>query len=516
MEMYGMANKNTQISNNKENNQNKNKNKNNNKMSTTNDIMMIHNQDDEIVEVVKEEPSQYTSMPPPPPPPLAILSFGNILQKFPEFLLHILSYIPDRIVWNSIASSNKKIYEKTKYEEAYQPPPPPPPWPINFKLHNVPGHHDHCCWHEELCNPIWSPNGTQIACSVTFHGNHKIIIFDQRRGLLRFHRHDDDDDDDDDNDNNDDDNDNNDDDNNNEIGWDAHILKHSYVPHLRFSPDGSFLVSASDDGFVKIWNYNSTAGYYQQLQEWNIRQESMNSTGYKRYKIDVSPCSRYVAVLSLGSDRHVFLKDIQNNGKTIESVLLHEIEWGRQIMFSSIDGHHSIFIRSYDIHSKENFIHIWRPFDGLFTILEHPYTGKNADSDFALSRDNSMIAICVMEEEYDRVMLYCIDNDNKSATKSKLTLKQSFSIRCYSSIRFTPNGKYLSYLNENGLIMFYNLITGNDITDQMNILYSNKKDHMCLNRFDFSPAGSGQRFLVQDRDRIYDGYYIASFWESSS
>jgi hypothetical protein len=42
------------------------------------------------------------------------LSFGNILEKFPEFLIHVLRYIPDRIVWNSIVSSYKKIYKKIK------------------------------------------------------------------------------------------------------------------------------------------------------------------------------------------------------------------------------------------------------------------------------------------------------------------------------------------------------------------------------------------------------------------
>ena len=68
---------------------------------TTNDNI-IRNRD----EMIAEEP-------PPPPPPL-LLASGNILHKFPEFLLLILPYIADRIVWNSIVSSNKKIYKKNK------------------------------------------------------------------------------------------------------------------------------------------------------------------------------------------------------------------------------------------------------------------------------------------------------------------------------------------------------------------------------------------------------------------
>ena len=90
-----------------------------NKQSTTmstNSSIHIHNQEE-----IKAEPT------PTSPPPMVMLSFGNILEKFPEFLLQVLSYIPDRIVWNSIASSHKKIYEKSK-QEAYL-----PPWPKNFK-----------------------------------------------------------------------------------------------------------------------------------------------------------------------------------------------------------------------------------------------------------------------------------------------------------------------------------------------------------------------------------------------
>ena len=127
----------------------------------------IHNQDEK-----KAESS------PTPPPPMVLLSFGSILEKFPEFLLQVLSYIPDRIVWNSIASSHKKIYEKSK-QEAYL-----PPWPTNFRLH-VPRYNL-----KEIHFPVWSPDGTQIACSTYDRTDgYRIVIFDQRRGLLRFRHH---------------------------------------------------------------------------------------------------------------------------------------------------------------------------------------------------------------------------------------------------------------------------------------------------------------------------------------
>ena len=441
---------------------------------------MNHNQDGEVV-LGLEQPLHSSNTPPP------TISFGNILQKFPEFLLHILPYIPDRIIWNSIASSNKKIYGKTKDEEAYQ-----PPWPINFKL-RIPGYS-----HDKIHSPVWSPDGTQIACFGELYDSEctTIVIFDQRRGLLHFHRHGDDDNDE-----------------NNEIGWCVYEQGCHYMMDVRFSPDGSFLVSAGEDGLIKIWNYNSTDGYYQQLQEWNVIQETNTPIRYIRFYIDVSPCSRYVAILS---DRHVLLKDVQNNGKTIKSVLLPEYKLGKQIMFSSIDSHHSIFIRSENVDGNGHTINIWRPRDDLFTILEHPNT-RYVDNDFALSRDNSMVAICATEDGQSRVMLYYF---NKSATNSKLSLKQSLSGHRFPSIRFTPDGKYLSYLNENRLLVFFSLITGSEITDQMNLSYSKKDDKISLTRvtrltrFDFSPVGCGQRFLVQERAGTSNACYIASFWES--
>ena len=123
-------------------------------MSTNNTI--IHSQDE-----IMDHPST-----PPLPLPLVLLSFGNILTKFPEFLLQVLPYIADRIVWNSIASSNKMIYENSKHE-AYQ-----PPWPINFKL-CIPGDGPH-----KIYSPVWSPDGTQIACFFKYGSEgYRIIIF---------------------------------------------------------------------------------------------------------------------------------------------------------------------------------------------------------------------------------------------------------------------------------------------------------------------------------------------------
>jgi hypothetical protein len=412
----------------------------------------------------------------------------------------------------------------------------PPPWPRNFKLQlrDLPGSY-------KLCNPgIWSPCGTQIACNTADYENHLhgIVIFDQRYGLLRFRRHGDDDNSN--SNSNINSNNNNNNNNNNEINWIVQYQTCYNIPDLKFSPDGSFLVSAgvtcSHYGFVIIWNYNITNDDggcdYKKLQEWNIIQE-LGDVEFRMIKIDVSPCSRYVAVLA---ESNVLLKDVQNNGKTIKSLLLPENEVGMQIIFSTTDGHRSIFIRISNIYSNRETIKIWRPYDdvvdehspdttvSLITILDHSSKRSFYEEyyEFALSRDNSMLALYDGEQQvYDgeqkvcKVMLYSIDNNNKSTA-----LIQSFPARC-TSIRFTPDDKYISYNNQNGLLAFWDITTGREITDKMNITYNkhnnNNKNEDNIHLVDFSPTGSGQRILVKDTSYTFKddhGFFTASYWES--
>ena len=131
-------------------------------------------------------------------PVVPALSLRNILLYFPDLLTQMLPYVADRTIFNSIASSNKDMYTKSKSVL--------PPWPIDYTLLSPRG------------PPTWSPCGTRIACAIN---SSNIVIVDQRRGPLRNN---------------------------------GHINAHGgfYINDLKFSPNGKFLVSTGYDGSVKL------------------------------------------------------------------------------------------------------------------------------------------------------------------------------------------------------------------------------------------------------------------------
>ena len=471
----------------------------------------IQNQTDEIM--VESHPT---------PPVVALLSFGNILEQFPEFLIHVLPYIPDRTIWNSIASCNQDMYEKSKASL--------PPWPTNYKL-NVPAvygpEEKDSRYHRDnrLFRPTWSPDGTQIAGST----KGKIIIFDQRRGRLRFRHHN---------------GHNNNNSNINDVGWIAHMNEFRPETCLLYSPDGSFLVSATTrlDGTVKIWKY-STDGNYELLREWNAPTDWIGRFDTDHH-IDISPCSRYIVVIV---DRNkILLKDIKNLRETIKSIVLDSCHV-HNVMFCKNDDQCSIFINVYNIQTKEEDIKIWRPYDSidddqkwrpddyifddereyydpndyldnrasLITVLE-PQLQKRT---VAFSHDSSMIVYRMegklVEDDDDdeyfyskRAMLYSIDNVTKSAT-----FKQSIPAPCNWNpiyLNFTPDDKCIVYRNKNGLLVFWNIKTEREITDQMKTTYN--VNHTCGQIYISPvPAGTIRRFLV--RDKTDECFCIASYWE---
>ena len=292
------------------------------------------------------------------------LSFGTILEEFPDFLSCVLLYIADRVIWNSITASNKDMHEKSK---AIQ-----PPWPRCYKL---PLSCD--CW-------SWSPCGTRIACSFQ---NNNVAIFDQRHGLL--HR------------------------------WRGNFDDGGYDPinDLKYSPDGRYLVSTDGTGiYVRLWDSRN----YEQLQEWDTREE----VGFEELtggdsRVSFSACSKYIAV-SIGTG--VFLKDVEN-GKTIKSLMLPNAmgQIVTKSVFSS-DGH-AIFIccremlqiwRPYlDADDDDRLVTIWRQ-----TENNPGYT------QCTFSHDHKMVAI-YSAHNYDQGgttgILWSIDMD-----RNRLTQKSNF------------------------------------------------------------------------------------------
>ena len=270
---------------------------------------------------------------------------------------------------NALASLNKAIYQSSKLIM--------PPWPIDYKLL----HPDGSLRLGDASAPVFSPDGTQIAFFVNrkFENGEvklKIAVFDQRRGLLRFyvrtHQTTDED--------------------NNEIdsGW---FSGRSVIPdnvhgsgahkmHLTFCEN--YLISAGDNGVVKIWDYNEIAAsgdfnYVKLVQEFSV------FGGRVRQSISIvdilTTCgNRFVAVgYATGAARsnfHIILKDIHNNDeKAIKSLELSESGYHGLIAFTTriIDGHPSILFYFRDIDGNSS-VRIWRPYNGklLDAILEVP------------------------------------------------------------------------------------------------------------------------------------------------
>ena len=273
-----------------------------------------------------------------------------------------------------------------------------PPWPEYYKLPS-----DSDCW-------SWSPCGTRIACAV---GSTNIVIVDQRRGPLRINEND-----------------------HNDLGWEAHSED---ICCLKYSPDGRFLISIGDDEVVRLWD--STRNF-EQLLEWNMREEVFQGMYILDSTVSVSACSKYIAV-SAGS--RVFLKDVEE-GSTIKSVLLPDTNIFNTTTRLSSDGR-AVFICVHFLNGNIAIM-IWRPYlddddeDRLINLwaqtgLSH---GIQTHQTVTFSHDNSMVAIRnVVESEGT---LWSIDMEHKCLTK-KFDFQGSY------GFHFTPDGKYIVVNKEN-------------------------------------------------------------------
>ena len=223
-----------------------------------------------------------------------------------------------------------------------------PPWPLCYKLPRF----------SDLLS--WSPCGTRIACAV--HPSN-IVIVDQRCGPFRNNR-------------------------NNNNGTILNDHRGHGITDLKYSPDGRFLVSADDDGFVRLWDNTRN---YEQLQEWNMTDEVGEELTGDSY-VSVSACSKFMAVL-IGLC--AFLQDVEK-GKTIKSLVLpfHQNENRQKInaIIFSLDDR-DVFI------CRNKMFQVWYPYlddddeDRLITIWRHAVDPNFGRKEYAFSPDNTMVAI---------------------------------------------------------------------------------------------------------------------------
>ena len=371
----------------------------------------------------------------------------NVLTNdFSDFLSCVFPYIADRTVWNSIASSNKDMNKKSKSIL--------PPWPKMYRLLGS---------NKSYLLAAWSLDGTRVAYAYDY--GRDIAIVDQRHGVIyRI-------------------------DNNDE-----------YVFDIKFSPDGRFLVSADQNGIVRLWD--NLTGNYEQLKEWNVKAET-EGNNVSHFSFSISTCSRYI-VVSLNN--HVFLKEIEN-GDTIKSLMTRlDYNMKDKVKFSvdgngvfrCFSGNNRVFVgikvwRPYLDDAEENVITLWQQ---PATIISKEYVGQ-----YAFSNDTTMIAMIYKRNGIKGVELRSIDNDYKG-----LKLVADFQMDV-DTLQFTQDDKYI-VCGLNNVLWFWS-IEENEIAEVRHVSYNGHNNTNLIVKY-YSP--NSQRLIVFNP---YNGkmllcYHIAS------
>jgi len=379
-----------------------------------------------------------------------VLSLGTILIEFQDFLFCLLPYIADRVIWNSIASSNKDMHEKSK---AIQ-----PPWPLCYKLPSAPDTR----W-------SWSPCGTRIACSVN---GTDIVIVDQRRGRIRNN---------------------------------GHINAHNgcYINDMKYSPNGRFLVSTGDDCVVKLWD---TTGNYEQIQAWNMPEEVINQnqalTDYSEFSI--SACSKYI-VVPVGTC--VFLTNVENGG-TIKSSILPfapNVHIAHTTTRFSSDGR-AVFLCSNFSHNDIEAIKVWRPYlddddEGRLITLWREVGSTLGAKAFEFSHDNTMVVI--HKNMTQTGILWSIDTDQKSLTKI-------IDFQGSAGLHFTPDDKYIVVNKENGPTL-WSIAEGKYTNNTIHFLDNgNNTEH---NLYAWCFSSNNRQLIIQELgDQELGDHYITSYF----
>lgn len=360
------------------------------------------------------------------------LSLGIILKEFPDFLFCILPYIADRVIFNSIAGSNKNIYNQSKLIL--------PPWPTYYIL---PFSH---LW-------AWSPCGTRLACNYPNANNHyingNIKIVDQRLGPVVLINE-----------------------NNNR----PNPNYNNQIIDLKYSPDGSFLVSAHADLFIKLWD--NVTGNYEQLQEWNMREDFADEFNNGIPKVSITPCSKYIMV-SLGAC--AFMKDVSNAGKTIKS-LIPPPGFG----FSSVDYVAFICCREQN---RGLAIKIWRPY------LDIELDGHKSFT-HTLSHDHTMVTIYDHHRRVGSVW---------SIAMGQTYITQKLIVPTNKRFFFTSDGKYIFRAPQNGSTL-WSMVEHEFIDKTIHIVYLGYETADNIEVVSSSPYN--RQIIIRDAGNFYLTTYV--------
>ena len=320
----------------------------------------------------------------------------------------------------------------------------------------------------------WSPCGTRIAFSAVRGPN--ITIFDQRRGLLPNHG-------------------NNNNNNNNNTGWVAHA--HG-VTALKFSTDGSFLVSAGLDGFIRLCE--NVTGNFAQLQAWDMHDENNGDhhipTGCF-IDIDISLCCKYIVA---SKKDLVCLKDVENGGTTVKSLTPPFDPLGCRVNFGFSSEGHTIFVSYLEGVGEGVVMKVWRPQldDNENSLLDMGRYEDPQGLDLIFSQNNKMVASC---EDYGKGELRSIDM-NRNCLTNKFYVPGSDGKR----LLFTADDEHIVYNTESGP-KFWS-IAKNRFSN--NSIYNNDKGLPNIEIMSFSP--NNQQLVIRKQNLPNNSvHYITSY-----
>lgn len=229
------------------------------------------------------------------------------------------------------------------------------------------------------------------------------------------------------------------------------------VTAVTFSPDGSLVATATDDGTVRLWSARNGT---------NIRtlEAPIGDPRYRPHAV-FSPDGRIVAVSY--KNAQVWLWDVQ------AGEVIHKLEGFYipvvQMLFSHdgqflVTGYHDSEIRIWNVRTGER--------EALRSVNER--AGINS---MALSRDGEIIAVGLLHRATDKAHSIKIWHMNTWKVIQSITVPE----RSVEEMVFSPDGRLLATWDYNKSLRFWDLSTG-EMVQQI-------RDVWPADRFSFSEDG---------------------------